>query len=124
MARRSPGDTVLLEGVRIRPRVGTTARERARRPRCTLSIEIERDLRRAEISDRIEDTLDYQQVFDTVLALAARSEYHLLESLGGAIASEILRLPRVRRVALTLRKTGREGLDSCGIRMTRVRGRA
>ncbi len=123
MARRGTSDVVLLEGMRIRPRVGTTARERARRPRCTLSVEIERDLGRAEVSDRIEETLDYEQVFDLVQAVVARSEHHLLESLGGAIASEILRLPDVRAVVLTLRKLRGGALDSFGIRMTRTRAR-
>ncbi|MEW6365261.1 MAG: dihydroneopterin aldolase [Acidobacteriota bacterium] len=120
-SRRGPADMVLLEGVRIRPRVGTTARERSRRPRCTLSIEIQRDLRRAQISDRIEDTIDYQHVFDLVQAVAGRSEHRLLESLGGAIASEILRLGGVRAVVLTLRKVKGAGLDSFGIRIARTR---
>lgn len=116
-------DTILIDGVRIRPRIGTTAGERASRPRCSVDIEIECDLSAPARSDSLTDTIDYYGIYEDVKRVAGEREYCLLERLAGAIAESVLESPTVHAANVTVRKLGRRGLDAFGVTLRRKRGR-
>ncbi len=64
------------------------------------------DLSVAGNSDRLEDTLNYCQVIDTVKAIASTEKYDLIEKLAEAIAQAILNLDRQPHQRPPLQKIG------------------
>ncbi|MBI2841593.1 MAG: dihydroneopterin aldolase [Acidobacteria bacterium] len=116
-------DTILIDGIQIRPRIGTTAGERASRPRCSVDVEIECDLSAPARSDRLTDTIDYYGIYQDVKRAAGEREYCLLERFAGVIADTVLERPSVHAASVTVRKLGRRGLDAFGVTLRRKRGR-
>lgn len=117
--RRDSPDAILIEGIRVRPRIGTTAAERRTRPRCRVDLKLECDLTASGRSDRLEDTVDYEAVYQDVKRIAGDREYVLLESLASAVAESALGYPGVRCVSVTARKLGKAGVDAFGVVLSR-----
>ncbi len=109
-------DEIFIEGIRLRPRIGITARERARRPLCSVDLVIQYDLTRAARSDDLSETLDYEAIRNDVLRRAGEREYHLLETLADRIAISIARHSGVKQTTVTVRKLGARGLAAYGVR--------
>ncbi len=64
-----------------------------------------KDLQRAIRSDSLSDTVDYREVHALVLEIGREStSFHLIESLAGRIAEEILRRFPVLEVNIKVRK--------------------
>lgn len=116
-------DAILLEGIEIPAALGVTAAERRMRRPVRLDIEVGRDLRAAGRSDRIRDTLHYQEVFDVIEEVAGKREHKLVEALGQHIADAVLSKFGADWVAVTVRKPKPIAgvLEHAGIRITRWR---
>ncbi|MBQ1894145.1 MAG: dihydroneopterin aldolase [Clostridiales bacterium] len=57
------------------------------------------------ITDRLEDTVDYSKVYDTVKKTTERSDCNLIEFLANEIARKVLRVSdRIGRVTVTVSK--------------------
>lgn len=114
---------ILIEGVRVRPRIGTTLAERRRRPPCVIDVRIRCTSGGAEHTDDLGDTIDYETLHRRILEVAREREYHLIERLAGAVAKAMLSHERIREVVVTVRKKGWRGLDAFGVCLTRGRSR-
>lgn len=86
--------------------IGVYAHERARRQPLVINLELEADLSPGTTTDRIEDTLSYEDVYDKICALAEHSDYYLIEALAEAIATLCLADPRVKTVRVSVDKPG------------------
>lgn len=117
--RSHSSDAILIEGMRVRPRIGTTAAERRTRPRCRVDLKLECDLTASARSDRLEDTVDYEAVYQEVKRIAGDREYVLLESLASAVAQSALKHPGVRCASVTVRKLGKPGVEAFGVALSR-----
>ncbi len=119
-------DVILLEGIQVPAALGVTRAERRMRRPVTLDIEVERDLRSAGRSDRIQQTIHYQRLYEVVEDVASSHEHRLVEALGERIAEAILGKFDVDAVTVTVRKPRPISgvLEYAGIRITRRRGRA
>jgi len=71
-----------------------------------INITLHADLTQACLSDRIEDTIDYKGVKQSILALVELSNYFLIERLAQRIADVCLQDARVQAVRVTLDKPG------------------
>ena len=122
MGERTP-DVILLEGVQIPAALGVTAAERRMRRPVLLDVEVERDLREAGRTDRIQQTLHYKRIFEVVEDIAANHEHRLVEALGERIARAILEKFDADGVTVTVRKPKPISgvLEHAGIRITRHR---
>jgi dihydroneopterin aldolase len=97
-------DAILVGGIEFEASHGYTSAERKLTRRFRCHLELVRDLTRAAHSDRIQDTLDYRAVCQTVVEIGTTRTFRLLEALGGAMIEAIQhRYPDVA-VTLTVEK--------------------
>ena len=100
--------------------VGVSDEERAKPQRLLLTVDMNLDFSSASISDRIEKTIDYQQVADELLKFGENRSWKLLEKLVANVAELILArfkpqsvqveakkfvIPQARYVAVSLTKS-------------------
>ncbi len=97
-------DVIRLKEITAFPRLGVGDLEKSWVQKVTLDVDMHLDLSAAARSDRIEDTVDYQRVYELVRRLSEERKYHLIESLAHRIAQEILARFGVARVCVRVRK--------------------
>ena len=116
-------DVILLEGIQVPAALGVTAAERRMRRPVRLDLIVGRDLATAGKSDRIRDTLHYQELFDIVEEVAGKQEHKLVEALGQRLADAVLARFDVDWITVTVRKPKPISgvLEHAGIRITRRR---
>jgi dihydroneopterin aldolase len=117
-------DRIIVGGIKFHAYHGLTKLEREVGVRCSIDVEVDVDLSRAIASDRLADTIDYREIHRLVLALGQDDSYHLIESLAGRIAQEIIGRFGVGRVTVRVRKETPiiDGIvDYIGVEVTRGR---
>ena len=122
------GDRIIVGGIKFHAYHGLTRLEREVGVRCSIDVEMTVDLSSAIGSDHLADTIDYREVHRIVLAIGQdRKSFHLIESLAGRIAREILARFAVAEVTVRVRKETPiiDGIvDYIGVEVTRRGGRA
>jgi len=114
-------DKIILKRLEIRCIVGIYPRERVKKQRVWIDLEIPCDVRRAARRDRIEDTTDYKRIAKAVLDFVSKSKFHLIETLAERVAELVLSLG-VRSVKLTVWKPGAIRFsENVGIQIQRPR---
>lgn len=83
-------DKIILRGLECRAKIGVTQAERDVGQHLQFDIDLYLALTAAGQSDRLEDTVSYASVADTIVALARRTEYRLMERLADEVARELL----------------------------------
>ena len=78
--------TVVIEDLSLRVHVGVTDRERSRKQRILVSVEIDREVRPGEIGDRIEGAIDYSEVRSGIAGLVESASFNLIETIAERIA--------------------------------------
>ena len=90
-----------------------------------VDVELHGNLQKGSKSDHLGDTVDYEKVYDCIRTSVLGKKYFLLEALGGAIISGILKkFKRVRSVTVRVRKPNapvRGVIDTVEVEMTRSR---
>jgi 7,8-dihydroneopterin aldolase/epimerase/oxygenase len=115
-------DTIFLRELRIETVIGIYNWEREIRQPVTFDFEFPGDARRAALTDRIEDTLDYKSVAKAVIAHVEASRYGLVETLAESVAKLILTNFPIAWVRIVLNKPGAvRGSRDVGIRIERSR---
>lgn len=97
-------DRIALRRIVARGRHGANPGERDSEQSFELDVEIDADLRDAERSDRLEDTIDYARIHGRVIAIVARTSFALLERLGGEIVRDLFSDARIARARVTIGK--------------------
>jgi FolB domain-containing protein len=85
-------------------RVGVSDEERARPQRLLLTLTLSFDFSGAAHSDRIEETINYQEVVNGLLTFGDKRSWKLLEKLVGEIADWILTEYRPQAVRVEAKK--------------------
>jgi dihydroneopterin aldolase len=85
-----PEVTIEITGLSLYTHVGVTAAEREVGQRLLLDLRLDVGECDATVTDRIEDTIDYAQVCDTVNLVAQQRNYKTLERLCAAVADRLL----------------------------------
>ena len=93
---------VELHGLEVFGRHGVTEEERERGQ--TFLFDVQLDVSDSALSDRLEDTVDYNEIAACIRELSDRNQFALLETLAAAVADEILVRFRVARVRVRVRK--------------------
>src|SRR6185436_14981714 len=98
-------DRIIVGGIKFHAYHGLTRLEREVGVRCSIDVEMSVELSPAIASDQLADTIDYREVHRIVLEIGqVRTSSHLIESLAGRIAEEILRKFTVSEVTVRVRK--------------------
>ena len=99
-------DQIIIRDLRFRCVIGVDEEERREKQDVLAQITLNTDLREAGGSDAIEDTIDYKVLKKSILRMAERSSFHLIEALAERIASLCLKDDRVERADVTVEKPG------------------
>jgi dihydroneopterin aldolase len=97
-------DVIRLKEITAFPRLGVGDLEKSWVQKVTLDVELYLDLSRAARSDRIEDTVDYQRVYELVREVSEARKYHLVEALAHQIATGVIDRFGAERVVVRVRK--------------------
>jgi 7,8-dihydroneopterin aldolase/epimerase/oxygenase len=99
-------DKIFIHALKTETIIGIFDWERQVRQTVIVDIEIGADVRRAALSDSIDDTLNYKRVAKRVLAFIEGSQFHLVETLAEHVAMLVLEEFGVAWVGIVLSKPG------------------
>ena len=99
-------DAISLRGMRVMGRHGAYEGERDREQPFDIELRLEIDLRAAESSDALGDTLDYDALHKRIVGIVQQTSFALLERLAGEILTAIFADARIARAELTIGKPG------------------
>ena len=115
-------DTIFIHALKAEAIIGIFDWERQVKQTILLDIELNADIRKAALTDSIEDTLNYKRVAKRVVAFVEASQFHLVETLSEHVAMLILAEFDIRTVRVELSKPGAvRGSKDVGIIISRNR---
>jgi dihydroneopterin aldolase len=95
---------IVLEEITVRLNVGVTENEKKNRQKINLSIELHPAIEPSEITDNIENTVNYSSVRVDVKKLLKDSTYNLIETVAYQVAGYIKDHYQVTLVRVTVKK--------------------
>ena len=99
-------DKIFIRALKAEAIIGIFDWERQVKQTVLLDIELAADIRKAALTDSIDDTLNYKKVAKRVLGFVEASQFHLVETLAEHIAMLILEEFPVASLSLVLSKPG------------------
>lgn len=98
-------DRVLIEGLTFFGYHGVRPEEQRLGQKFRVDVELTLDLTRAAASDRVADTVNYEEVCRVVLEVGKGRRCNLVESLADRIAAALLKAFPAQEVLVRVRKT-------------------
>ncbi len=115
-------DRVFIENLTIETVIGIFDWEREIKQAVSLDLEMDFDIRKAAVSDAIEDTLDYKAVSKRLIHFVEESQFQLVEALAEKCADIVLEEFPISRLKLKLSKPGAvRGSSAVGVIIERSR---
>jgi len=116
-------DRIELEGMVFSGRHGVRPAERAEPQEFRVDVKVDADLSEAGLSDRVEDTVDYRQIYAIVKSVIEGESAKLIESLAQRIAARVLELDRVATVSVRVAKRPQSmrPIDAAAVKIKRTR---
>ncbi len=118
-------DKIKLNRIELRGSIGVLESEQASEQPYWISVEIGLDLSRAGGSDRLDDTVDYAEVFELCRSVMEAGGIELLETYAEKLAAAVLgRFAIARQVTIEVLKPEAPidgSFESVGIEITRTR---
>lgn len=99
-------DKIFIHALKAEAIIGIYDWERQVRQTVLVDVVLSADIRRAALTDSIEDTLNYKRVAKTVLAFVEASTFQLVETLAEHLAMLVLQEFGVSWVRIVLSKPG------------------
>ncbi len=116
-------DQILLKGMSFYGYHGVNPEERSQGQKFVVDVVIDCSLTKAAESDRVEDTVNYSEVFRIVKSIVEGKPYNLLETVAKNISDKILLNYDIHSVSVTIKKPEvrihESNLDYAGITVTR-----
>ncbi len=98
-------DTIFIRGLSLHAHHGVLPYEAKVGQSFTIDLTLEIDLSTAAKSDKVADTVSYDQVVAAATAAFTAQKFKLIEAAGGKVADTVLaKFPRVRAVEVTIHK--------------------
>ncbi|MDZ4817294.1 MAG: dihydroneopterin aldolase [Verrucomicrobiota bacterium] len=97
-------DLIILKDIEVSAHIGVPDEERQNAQRLAISLCLKTSLKRAGKSDRIEDTINYHDIYKLVQSLAQEKPRKLIETLAEEIAEAILSQYKVKSVEVLVKK--------------------
>ena len=85
-----PHDRITLDGMSFYAYHGVNPEERTQGQWFVVDMRVELNLSKPGRSDRLDDTVNYTDLYHTVKAVVEGQTYHLLEAVAEAIARQVL----------------------------------
>jgi dihydroneopterin aldolase len=99
-------DKIFIHALKTEAIIGIFDWERQVKQTVIVDLEISADVRKAALSDSINDTLNYKRVAKRVLAFVEESQFHLVETLAEHLAMLLLEDFGLAWVRISLSKPG------------------
>jgi dihydroneopterin aldolase len=99
-------DKIFIHALKAEAIIGIYDWERQVRQTVLIDLEFAADVRKAALTDSIDDTLNYKRVAKSILAFVERSQFHLIETLAEHVAMLVLDEFGISWVRITLSKPG------------------
>jgi 7,8-dihydroneopterin aldolase/epimerase/oxygenase len=99
-------DKIYLRELKTEAIIGIFDWERQVKQTVLIDLEMNGDVRKAALSDSIEDTLNYKRVAKRLLEFIEGSSFHLVETLAEHIAMLVIEEFGVQWIKVTLNKPG------------------
>lgn len=119
-------DRIELTGLEFTAVVGVLPEERIRAQPLRVDLAVHVDLSAAGCSDRLDDTVDYGALCDSVVETATGTRPQLLEFLATAVADAVIsfdgRITAVEVSVVKLRPPVSHNLEHAGVRIIRRAG--
>ena len=103
---KSSMDKIFIHALKAEAIIGIYDWERQVRQTVLIDIELAADIRKAALTDSIDDTLNYKRVAKRILAFVESSQFHLVETLAEHVAMLVLDEFGVSWVRIVLSKPG------------------
>ena len=117
-------DKIFIHALKTEAIIGIFDWERQVKQTVIIDVELSADIRKAALSDSIDDTLNYKRVAKRVLSFVESSQFHLVETLAEHVAMLVLEEFNVVWVGITLSKPGAvRGSRDVGVALERDRSR-
>lgn len=98
-------DQIFIRGLSLHAYHGVMPHESKVGQTFTIDMILDIDLSAAARSDKVADTVSYDQVVKTASDVFCGARYKLIETAGGKVADAVLaRFPKVRAVQVTIHK--------------------
>jgi FolB domain-containing protein len=97
-------DRILISDLRLSCIIGVNDKERLVKQDVVINIAISADLRKAGMSDRFEDAVDYRDIKKKIVALVEGSRFFLVEALAEAVARICLEHPAAIQAVVRVEK--------------------
>lgn len=98
-------DKIILKNLAFYGYHGVMAEEKTIGQRFYVDLELFLDLKKAGVSDNLEETVSYAEVYQLVQGLVTEWRFNLIEALAEKIATEILaNFRQIQEVMVTIRK--------------------
>lgn len=113
-------DKIFLSALNVECIVGIWQWERRVKQNVVIDVELAADIRRAAVTDHIDQTIDYKKLAKRLLAFVGGSEFNLVETLTERIAELIIKEFQVSWVRVRVNKRGAiRGARDVGIEIER-----
>jgi dihydroneopterin aldolase len=99
-------DRITLRGIRVQGRHGAEATEREHLQPFDIEVVAQIDLRNAQSSDDLSDTVDYAALHARLTQTVATTSYALIERLAADLLAAIFEDPRIAHAEVTISKPG------------------
>lgn len=93
-----------LQNMRFHAYHGVLPKEKSLGQRFEVDLEVAAGLRKAAQTDRIEDTIDYAQLFNLVKEAVTEERFNLIETLAERIAEKVAQRFPVSELTVRVRK--------------------
>jgi dihydroneopterin aldolase len=116
-------DRIALEGMVFSGRHGVRAAEREEPQEFKVDVKVDADLVAPGRSDRVEETVDYRQIYAIAKAVIEGESAKLIETLAQRIAEQVLALDRVAAVSVRIAKRPQSmrPIDAAAVKIKRTR---
>ena len=108
-----------MEGLRAQAQVGVPLKERERRQRILIDLELGLNLKPAGERDRVQATINYAAVAKEVKDLVEGGSFHLVEAMAEAVGKLVLERFKPTQVRVRIRKFSVPGTSSVGVEIVR-----
>jgi dihydroneopterin aldolase len=119
-----PTDKIEVRGLRVHGHHGVHEHEQVTGQPFVLDVALDVDSQIAARTDSLDDTIDYAILVERIADLVRSTRFNLIEALGAHIADDLLTIPRVAAVRVSVTKPELdfgEEVDAVAVTVFRVR---
>jgi FolB domain-containing protein len=99
-------DRILIKDLLVRCVIGVHDEERRDKQDVLINLSLSVDFRKADTSDRLEDSVDYRALNKQIMSMVEHSQFHLVEALAQAVADICLEYPSITEASVRVEKPG------------------